>query len=215
MKFNRIRPNSNHGRILLWVEKRGPGDYSITDIAEAMGLSFRRTRLAIIFVCCTISATKLKFKYNILISGKTNAAVAHFAANLKQQTLRSDKIKTIYGNKIIADTEQDKIACVSNPMSEPNDFDFRLCTYVEGWVRIDTKLDASFYRIWCHPDKCQIVSYYDGQITIIRCGDDETFVAEMRRTAELNRERGCWIGIEAHEDQRHRFVRLGLADLLH
>jgi hypothetical protein len=79
MKFNGIRPNSNHGRILLWLEKRGPGDYSITDIAKDMGLSVRRTRMAIIFICCTISATNLKFKYNILISGKTNAAVANFA----------------------------------------------------------------------------------------------------------------------------------------
>jgi hypothetical protein len=78
MKFNGIRPNSNHGRILLWLEKKGPGDYSVTEISRAIGLSVRRTRLAIILVCCTIKATKLKFKYNILISGKTNAAIAHF-----------------------------------------------------------------------------------------------------------------------------------------
>jgi hypothetical protein len=115
----------------------------------------------------------------------------------------------------MAETEQDKLKRVSNPMGEPKDLDFRLCTYLEGWVRIDTKLATSFYRMWCHPDKRQIVSYHDGQITIIRCGGDETFVAEMRRTAELNRERGYWIGIDAGEDQRHRFVRLGLADLLH
>ncbi len=79
LKFNGIRPNSNHGRILLWLEKNGPGDYPITDIAKAIGLSVRRTRLAVIFVCCTINATKLKFNYYILISGKTNTAVAHFA----------------------------------------------------------------------------------------------------------------------------------------
>jgi hypothetical protein len=78
MKINGIRPNSNHGRILLWLEKNGPGDYSVADIAKAIGLSVRRTRLAIILVCCTISATKMKSKYNILISGKTNTAVAHF-----------------------------------------------------------------------------------------------------------------------------------------
>jgi hypothetical protein len=78
MKINGIRPNSNHGRILLWLEKNGPGDYSVADIAKAIGLSVRRTRLAIILVCCTINATKMKSKYNILISGKTNTAVAHF-----------------------------------------------------------------------------------------------------------------------------------------
>ena len=115
----------------------------------------------------------------------------------------------------MADTKQDPITSVSSPTGESIDFDFRLCTYVEGWVRIDTKLDASFYRMWCHPDRRQIVSYYDGQITIVRCGDDESFVIEMRRTAELNRSRGCWIGVDAGEDQRHRFIRLGLADLLH
>jgi hypothetical protein len=79
MKINGIRPNTNHGRILLWLEKKGPGDYSVTDIAQAIGLSVRRTRLAIIFVCCSINGTKMKLKYNILISGKTNRAVAHFA----------------------------------------------------------------------------------------------------------------------------------------
>jgi hypothetical protein len=79
MKINGIRPNSNHGRILLWLEKRGPGDYSVTDIAQSIGLSVRRTRLAIILVCCTINGTKMKLKYNILISGKTNRAMARFA----------------------------------------------------------------------------------------------------------------------------------------
>ena len=79
MKFNGIRPNSNHGRILLWLEKKGPGDYSVTDIAEAIGLSVRRTRLAIVLVCCTINATKMKSKYNILVRGKSKTAVAHFA----------------------------------------------------------------------------------------------------------------------------------------
>ena len=79
MKFTGIRPNSNHGRILLWLEKKGPGDYSVTDIAEAIGLSVRQTRLIINLVCCTINATSLKFKYNILVSGKTNIAMAHFA----------------------------------------------------------------------------------------------------------------------------------------
>jgi hypothetical protein len=78
MKSNGIRLNSNHGRILLWLEKNGPGDYSVADIARALGLSVRRTRLAIILVCCTINATRMKSKYNILITGKTNNAVAHF-----------------------------------------------------------------------------------------------------------------------------------------
>jgi hypothetical protein len=78
MKSNGIRLNSNHARILLWLEKNGPGDYSVADIARALGLSVRRTRLAIILVCCAINATRMKSKYNILITGKTNNAVAHF-----------------------------------------------------------------------------------------------------------------------------------------
>jgi hypothetical protein len=76
MKANGIRPNSSHGRILLWLEKKGPGDYSVTDIAGALGLS---VRLSINLVRCTINATKLKLKYNILVSGKTKTATAHFA----------------------------------------------------------------------------------------------------------------------------------------
>jgi len=79
MKINGIRPNSTPGRILLWLEKNGPGDYSVADIAKAIGLSVRGTRSAIVLVCCTINATKMKSKYNILISGKTKTAVARFA----------------------------------------------------------------------------------------------------------------------------------------
>jgi hypothetical protein len=79
MKFNGIRSNSNHGRILLWLEKKGPGEYLIMDIAAAIGLSVRQTRLSVNLVCCTINATQLKRKYNILVSGKTNSAVARFA----------------------------------------------------------------------------------------------------------------------------------------
>lgn len=113
------------------------------------------------------------------------------------------------------DTERVKTVCGFNSMSERSDFVFRKCTYADGWVQIDTNQDASYDRMWCHPDKRQIVSYRGGHITIIRCTDDETFVAEMRRTAEWNQESGYWIGVDAGEDQRHRFIRLGLADLLH
>jgi hypothetical protein len=115
----------------------------------------------------------------------------------------------------MANTERIGTMRGSNPMKKRSDFVFRNCTYAEGWVQIDTNQDASYYRMWCHPVKRQIVSYHDGHITITRCTDDETFVAEMRRTAELNREWGYWIGIDAGEDQRHRFIHLGLADLLH
>ncbi len=87
MECNGIKPNSNHGRILLWLEKSGPGDYSVTDIAKAISLSVRQIRLSLNLVSCTINATKLKFKYNILISGKTNTAVARFARPLKRLKL--------------------------------------------------------------------------------------------------------------------------------
>jgi hypothetical protein len=79
LKVNGISPNGNHGRILLWLEKKGPGDYSVTDIAAAIGRSVRQTRLSINLVRCTINATKLKLKHNILVSGKTKTAMARFA----------------------------------------------------------------------------------------------------------------------------------------
>ncbi len=115
----------------------------------------------------------------------------------------------------MADIERVKTMRGSNPTSERSDFDFRKCTYAEGWVQIDTNQDTSYYRMWFYPGKRQIISNRDGHITIIRCTDDETFVAEMRHTAERNREWGYWIGIDAGEDQRHRFIRLGLAVSLH
>jgi hypothetical protein len=46
MKLSGIKPGSTHGRILLWLEKRGPGDYSVRDIAVALGLSVRQTQIS-------------------------------------------------------------------------------------------------------------------------------------------------------------------------
>jgi hypothetical protein len=115
----------------------------------------------------------------------------------------------------MADTERVNAMYGSTSTTEKSGFDYRKCTYAEGWVQIDTNQDGSCYRIWCHPHKRQIVSFRDGHITIIRCTDDETFVDEIRHIAEWNRKRGYWIGIDAGEDQRHHYIGLGLADLLH
>ena len=104
-----------------------------------------------------------------------------------------------------------------NPMGERYDFDFRLCTYQKGWAQIDTTQDAWYYGTWCSPDKRQILSYCEGDMTLNMCESDDEFVAELRKLAEWHRERGFWKGIDPGltDAFKKRFVDLGVGDLLH
>lgn len=104
-----------------------------------------------------------------------------------------------------------------NPLGSRYNFDFDFCTYRKGWAQVDTSQDAPYYGTWCSPNKKQIVTYCEGDITVTTCKSDEEFVAELRRLAEWNRERGYWKGIDPGLTDvfRNRFVDLGVGDLLH
>lgn len=93
-------------------------------------------------------------------------------------------------------------------------YDFKLMTYANGWVQIDTKQDASYYGTWTNPERREIFNYCEGDTCLTRCGTDEEYTQAIRENAEWNKGAGYWIGIDACA-MRPRFEQLGLAELLH
>lgn len=65
-------------------------------------------------------------------------------------------------------------------------FDFEICTAALGWKQYDTDQDAWYYGIWVHPEKRQIVSYTEGDITIVDCPTEESYHAELAAMAEFH-----------------------------
>jgi hypothetical protein len=96
-------------------------------------------------------------------------------------------------------------------------FDFKLCTAAKGYAQLDTAQDASYFGNWINPTERRLVSYTEGDITIITCESDEEFVAEVKRTCELYLEHdGERPGIDPFTDAlKAEFVRLGLSEWFH
>ncbi len=64
-------------------------------------------------------------------------------------------------------------------MTDRYHFDFKECTLKNGWLQYDTDQDACYFGIWIHPGKMEIVTYAEGDITIVKCKDKESFKAEI------------------------------------
>ncbi len=64
-------------------------------------------------------------------------------------------------------------------------FDFKRCTQAKGWKQYDTSQDAWYFGVWVHPEKREIVSYAEGDISVVQCPTDESYHAELKSMAEF------------------------------
>lgn len=69
--------------------------------------------------------------------------------------------------------------------TERYQFDFHLCTKKEGWCQYDTSQDAWYFGVWVHPGKRVILTYAEGDITVVKCPTDESYHAELKHMAEF------------------------------
>ncbi len=64
-------------------------------------------------------------------------------------------------------------------------FDFDLCTHDKGWEQYDTDQDAWYFGSWVHAATRTIVTYAEGDITVVRCLTAESFNAEIASANEF------------------------------
>ena len=64
-------------------------------------------------------------------------------------------------------------------------FDFQLCSREKGWEQYDTSQDAWYFGVWVHPEKREIVTYAEGDITQVVCPTEESYHAELASMAEF------------------------------
>jgi len=64
-------------------------------------------------------------------------------------------------------------------------FDFHKCTKKDGWIQYDTSQDAHYFGIWVHPKKMEIVTYAEGDVSVVKCKDKESFKAEIKYMNEF------------------------------
>jgi hypothetical protein len=97
-------------------------------------------------------------------------------------------------------------------------FDFKLCTYANGWAQVDSRQDAPYYGNWANPTRRQLVSYCEGDVTIRTLDTDEQFAAELRELCRWLKENTGGLGAVDpgfSPEMKADFERLGCSDLLH
>ena len=64
-------------------------------------------------------------------------------------------------------------------------FDERVTRRGAGWQQWDTNQDASYFGVWVHRDLRQVLTFAEGDITVVECFDDATFKAEIESMEHL------------------------------
>ena len=104
---------------------------------------------------------------------------------------------------------------------EPADryvYDFGVCSIKNGFAQIDTGQDASYFGMWCSPDRLMIVSYIEGDVVIQTADNLNEFIEEINNIKTWNNANGYgFYGIDPglNEDFINKFHKIGLGELLH
>lgn len=58
-------------------------------------------------------------------------------------------------------------------------YDFRLCTPEKGWQQFDTDQDASYFGVWVNIEQRQVLTYAEGDQSLVTCESDEALRREL------------------------------------
>lgn len=96
-------------------------------------------------------------------------------------------------------------------------YDFGPCTPNKGWAQLDTSQDASWYGNWVNPTKLKLLSYCEGDVTLIECDSEEEFKEQLAATLKWHVENDYQPKIDGmcSEEIIAAFTRLGFAEWLH
>ena len=64
-------------------------------------------------------------------------------------------------------------------------FDERVTRRGAGWQQWDTSQDASYFGVWVHRDLRQVLTFAEGDITVVECPDDAGFKSEIESMERL------------------------------
>lgn len=65
-------------------------------------------------------------------------------------------------------------------------FDTQICPPTQGWVQYDTDQDASYFGKWIHKGRRMMVTFAEGDITIVKCTDDDAYNEQLQRMDEFH-----------------------------
>ena len=64
-------------------------------------------------------------------------------------------------------------------------FDFTICAPELGWTQYDTSQDAWYFGVWIHKKEFIVVTFAEGDLSVLFCGTAENFKRELEKMNEF------------------------------
>ena len=64
-------------------------------------------------------------------------------------------------------------------------FDEELCRAADGWKQYDTEQDASYFGVWVHVEGRLIVTFAEGDVSVVYCLTDEALKDELHKVGDF------------------------------
>lgn len=58
-------------------------------------------------------------------------------------------------------------------------FDLGECHPDNGWVQFDTDEDASYFGVWVHPEKREVLTFAEGDVSRVVCDTEDGYRVEI------------------------------------
>ena len=65
-------------------------------------------------------------------------------------------------------------------------YDFDACTPADGWAQWDTDQDAWYFGVWIHIEDRKILTWAEGDESLVECPTQEAFIAELKCMTEFH-----------------------------
>jgi len=75
-------------------------------------------------------------------------------------------------------------------------FDFNMCSYKKGFAQIDTTDDASYFGNWVNFKSLELITYCEGDLTVIKCDDVKEFKEQLLKVVSCYKKNKSFIGID-------------------
>lgn len=102
-----------------------------------------------------------------------------------QHTKLADAVASLPGSRRDTNDRGNLVTSAFIEGSNRYFFDERVTRGGAGWQQWDTSQDASYFGVWVHRDLRQIMTFAEGDITVVECPDDGGFRAEIESMESL------------------------------
>ena len=75
-------------------------------------------------------------------------------------------------------------------------FDWNYCNFKKGFAQIDTTEDASYFGNWINFKSLELITYCEGDLTVIKCENIEEFKNQLLKVVSWYKKNKSFIGID-------------------